>query len=239
MEYSKLWYLSKIGFLESIPTPVSLEALEKIKHTYYKRNDLIRSPETHQNELCFIKTGSVRLYAIDTDGKQFTYSLLGAGSTFGKMEGFSLSCDDVFVEAIEDTHFCTINENDFLELASRHPILLQNCLKVLSERLEERENLMKQLATGTVRERIIYLLQSLYNRYHQPNENVDFHAINLPISQQELANMIGSSREAVSTTLNELAKEGLVRFPKRKKIEVHNTLIADNPLPAYIQEMYY
>lgn len=238
MKYEDFWYLSKIGFLDQVEPPASSDVLKCIKHSTYNRHDIIRTPDAPQHELCFIKEGSVRLYTINEQGKQFTYSLLGPGSTFGKIKYFSLSCDDVYVEAIEPTHFCAIDEKAFLTLSEKYPILLHKALEALSERLHEREQRLKYMALENSREKIIHILQTLYDRYNSPSENQNYYTIAFPITQQELANMVGVSRESVSIVFTELANEGLIRFPKRKQIDVHYSLVNNDPNPPYIQALY-
>ncbi|WP_162297902.1 Crp/Fnr family transcriptional regulator [Halalkalibacillus sediminis] len=238
MIYSKLWYLSKIGFLEALPSPASIEALEHIEHSYLEKNTVIQRPEDPVNELYFIKSGSIRFYTVDEDGKQFTYSMLGPGSTYGKIGSFSLGLEELYVETLEKTHLCTLKEDSFEYLSEKYPILLQRIVYLLGERLHEREEMMKHLALGDVRKRLIYLLQTLFNRYGKPTKNDEFYCIEFPLTQQELSNMIGVSREAVSSTLKKLSNEGLVRFPKRKKIEIHKDLAEIDPLPDYIRDMY-
>ncbi|MGP4073378.1 Crp/Fnr family transcriptional regulator [Piscibacillus sp. B03] len=238
MKYDEMWYLSKIGFLDQVTPPASQDVVKCIKHTHFKRNDIIRTPDATQQELCFIKEGSVRIYTMNDEGKQFTYSILGPGSTFGKMKSISLNCDDAYVEAIEPTHFCSIDEQSFMSLASKYPALFQKALETLSERLQEREQRLKMMALDNCRDKVIHLLQSLHNRYNKPSQDEEYYTITLPITQQELANMIGASRESVSTVLNELAEEGLVKFPKRKQIDVHHSLVEHDPNPPYIQALY-
>ncbi|MFD2639080.1 Crp/Fnr family transcriptional regulator [Piscibacillus salipiscarius] len=238
MKYDELWYLSKIGFLEHVAPPASNELIGCIKHARYNRNEVIRTPDNTKHELGFIKEGSVRLYTINDEGKQFTCSLLGPGSTFGKMRSFSLHMDNVYVEAIEPTHFCTVDEESFMALANKYPILLHKALETLSDRLKEREERLKVMALDHCKDKVIHLLQMIYDRYNRPSHDQEFYTITLPITQQELANMIGSSRESVSTVLNELAEEGLVKFPKRKQIDVHFSLVQDDPNPKYIQDLY-
>ncbi|RPF54261.1 Crp/Fnr family transcriptional regulator [Aquisalibacillus elongatus] len=238
MEFSKLWYLSKIGFLDGVPESASNDVVDCIQHTDYRRGEIIRTPETFRDELCFIKTGCVRIFTVNHKGKEFTYSLLGPGSTFGKMKTFSLNVQESYVQAVDDTHFCSVNEETFLKLSEKHPTLLQKALQELSFRLEEREEMLKSLALDHVRDRIIHLLQTLHNRYYEPRPNQQYHSIHFPLTQQEIANMVGSTREVVSTILRELAEEGLVRFPKRKRIDVHDSIIKEDPNPSYIRNLF-
>ncbi|NIK13172.1 Crp/Fnr family transcriptional regulator [Alkalibacillus sp. S2W] len=238
MEYSKLWYLSRIGFFETLPSEIAEEALECIHHNYLKRYTIIQRPDDPVKELYFIKAGSVRIYSINEEGRQFTYSMLGPGSTYGKINTFSLGIENVYIETLEPTHLCSISESAFNELSKKHPTLLNRVIELLSERLQEREEMMKYMALYDVRERLIYLLQNLYNRYGHETADLEYCEIEFPLTHQELANMIGVTREAITGTLKKLTTEGLVRLPKRKKIEIHRSLTEENPLPAYIQTMY-
>jgi CRP-like cAMP-binding protein len=82
-------------------------------------------------------------------------------------------------------------------------------LKILSERLKERDEMLEQLALGDVRERVLHLLIKLSGQFGV--KDGDYHKIDLPLTHQELANMIGATRESVSVVLREFAKDDIIR----------------------------
>ncbi|WP_105960399.1 Crp/Fnr family transcriptional regulator [Alkalicoccus urumqiensis] len=238
MDRSRLWYLSKIGFLENVPADAADEFSAHIRHQNVSRGEIIQDPQSVRPELTFVKTGTVRLYTIDEEGRQFSYSLLGPGSTYGCLSTFSLGTENMYIEAVEPALICTIPEASYHQLARKYPVLTERILEILSERLRERGEMMEQLALRSVKDRLLHLLKMLFNHYGTYNENTVFQPIALPLTQQELAYMIGSSREAVSQTLHRLSEEGLVRFPKRRTIELHQSLLQEVPLPSYVQHLY-
>ncbi|MBU9721672.1 MULTISPECIES: Crp/Fnr family transcriptional regulator [Bacillaceae] len=214
----KMWYLSKIGFFEFLPQ----EDLEKlgpiIHHRDIKKNTVIQKPDTVERKLFFVKEGALKIYTINEAGKVFTISLLGPYSTYGQLSSFSLGTENVFIETLCDVHLCSITEEDFQKLLKDYPDLVFKAMEILTKRLHEREKMLQMIATGSVKEQIMHLLVSMADTYgKKDNAFVD---IPIPLSHQEIANMLGVTRESVSTNMCRLKKEGMIRSTGKKTIEV-------------------
>ena len=84
---------------------------------------------------------------------------------------------------------------------------------------------MEQLALHGLRKRVLHLLSTLGAKF---GVNQDGYAlIDLPLSHQEIANMIGASREAVSSVMSELAKEGVVKT-SHLSVQLAVTILEEN-----------
>lgn len=102
-----------------------------------------------------------------------------------------------------------MGKEQFEQFLATHPQLALKLLGVLSERLNEQAAMLEQLALGGIKDRVLYLLIKLSDRFGV--EEGEFCRIDLPLTHQELANMIGSTRESVTVILNELIKEGVIQ----------------------------
>lgn len=220
-----MWYLSKIGFFEFLPKEGLEVFAPMIRHETVAKHTIIQTPDTAENKLYFVKEGAVRIYDMDEEGRTFTVSLLGPYSTYGAIRSFSLGTENVYVETIADVYLCSMTEEQFHELLQSHPDIAVHAMEMLSKRLQERERLLQMIATGSVKQQITHLLVSMADTYGK-KEKV-FVDIPIPLSHQEIANMLGVTRESVSTNMRRLKSEGMIRNSGRKTIQVNQQVITD------------
>jgi CRP-like cAMP-binding protein len=220
----KLWYLSQITLFGAL----SMEELQEIEQmtpmSVIGKGELIQTPDSFREGLYMLKEGKLKLYKINPDGKQFIVSILGAGNVFGEIDSFSLGTSDTFIETMEATIICSIDKDQFERFLVDRPHLTVRIMKELSRMLKERDAMLAQLALSNVRDRMLHLLKTLSEKFGVPEGN--FHKIDMPLSHQEIANMIGSSRETVTMVLNELSKEGLIKTG-RMSIHVNLTHLSE------------
>jgi CRP-like cAMP-binding protein len=103
---------------------------------------------------------------------------------------------------------CLFKNDDFEEFLLERPKLLMNILKRMGEKINEQNLMLEQLANYDIKQRLLYWLIKLASEFG--NEEGKIITIDLALSHQELANMIGSTRESVTSTLNELVKEEVI-----------------------------
>jgi CRP-like cAMP-binding protein len=215
---NKLWYLSQISMFEALPQEDFME-IDRMTSllSNLRKGKLIQTPDTFREGLYFVKEGKLRLYKISSEGKQFTLAILGKGNAFGEVDSFSFGTRDVFIECIENTVLCSMGKEQFENFIASRPQLALKFLKVLSDWLKERDHLLEKLALGDLKERVLHLLLKLSEQFGL--EGGGYRKIDLPLTHQEIANMIGATRESVTVILNELVKEGVIRTG-RMSIEV-------------------
>lgn len=216
----KLWYLSRISIFEALPQEDLEEIDQMAPMTHFNAlpgNTMVQTPGDERDGLFFVKKGKLRLYKMNPDGKQFTLGILGPGNMFGEINSFSLGTKGIYIETLEETLICSVLKEHFENFLSTRPLLAMKFLKELSDRLKDRDELLERLAFSDLRGKVLYLLYKLSEQFGV--EDGEFLKIDMPLTHQELANMIGATREAVSVTLHELAGEGLI-ITGRKSIKV-------------------
>ena len=216
MTKDKLLYLSKISIFETLPTN-DLEEIDRMAPmTHFKavpKETLIQTPEDKKEGLFFVKQGKLRLYKIDPEGKQFTIGILGKGNMYGEIESFSLGTHGIYIGTMEETLICSVLKEDFERFLSKRPLLAMKFLKELSDQLREKEELLTKLVLGDLREKVLYLLMKLSEKFGI--EDGEHSKIDIPLTHQELANMIGATRESVTIVLQELTREGYIQTGRK------------------------
>lgn len=166
-----------------------------------------------------LKKGTVRLYRSNEQGKEFTVNLLGGGNIFGETSSFSLNDDQIYAEAMSDVYLCLISKVEFEKLIEKKPKLAVKFIEILSTRLKETYDMGEQIALRDVRHRVLSLLLKLSEKFGKRQN--DWQTIGVKVTHNDIATMIGSTRETVSAMMAQLKKDGLLnKTPFSVKINV-------------------
>ncbi|WP_379143016.1 Crp/Fnr family transcriptional regulator [Paenibacillus sp. sgz500992] len=203
-------YLSQFNLLNNLSTEDLMEMEEMTSITAVPANTLIQTPSTFTEGLFFVKKGKVRLYQLSSTGKQFTLDILSEGNVFGEMAGISLGTRELFIDTLDDCDICLMNKDRFEGFLLSRPRFMLNLIQTLSSQFNEMGSLMLQLALGDLRFRLAHILLRLSRRFGCEEQD-GLSRINLSLSHQELANMVGATREAVSGVLRQWNRDGLVQ----------------------------
>lgn len=228
--HDKLWYLSRIQIFEALPTEDLLEIDKMAPMTHFNsipKGTIVQSPEVNREGLFFIKTGKLRIYKFNPDGKQFTAGILGPGNMFGEIDSFSLGTRGLYIETLEETLLCSVLKKHFENFLLERPKLALRFLKEISKKLQETTELLEKLTLGNVKDRILYLLLKLSDQFGIDEQS--FKRIDFPLTHQEIANMIGATRESVTSSLNDLVKKEIIRTG-RSRIYVDQAKLQENLL---------
>ncbi|WP_419884555.1 Crp/Fnr family transcriptional regulator [Paenibacillus sp. B-A-8] len=218
-------YLSQFNLLQSLALEDLIEMEELTRITVVPKNTYIQTPTTFSEGLFFVKKGKVRLYRLNSDGKQFTSDILSEGNVFGEMNVISFGTRDHYIEAMEECHICTIDSVRFEEFVATRPRFLMSLMQVLSDRIKSMSQLSQNLAIGNLHDKILCVLLKLSDQLGVKNKD-NLYRIDVPLSHQEIANLIGASREAVTVALQELVKAEVIQTGFRT-IYVHRDKILE------------
>ncbi|WP_338044845.1 Crp/Fnr family transcriptional regulator [Paenibacillus lignilyticus] len=160
----------------------------------------------------------MRLYKNNATGKQHTVCIISEGEMFGEVESFSLGTNGTYAETIEETMICSISKEQFEPLLRDYSELSLRCLSDLSMRLREQDEFVEKLIFRGLRDQVLYFLRTLSKKCSV--EENGYLKIDILLTHQELANMVGATREAVSLILRELSNEGII-VTSRRMIKIH------------------
>ena len=200
--------LKNIPLFSSL-TDSELTAIEKVavKKTFPK-NTILLSEGDSTDALYVICEGKVKVTIDDNEGKELILSILGTGEYFGEMALLDDEPRSASVTTKETTQLLIISKNDFMGFFSSNPIAL-NLLKDLIKRLREANKKIESLGLLDVYGRVARIL----NQFAKSQEGKM--VIEEKLTHQEIANMIGSSREMVSLILKELSNGGYITIDKK------------------------
>lgn len=192
----------------------SLGALSAHKTTNtYKKGQVIFYEGNNPFGVYCIYAGRVKLYKTDSEGHQQILRLAGSGDLLGYRAMLSHESYHATAEVIEDATICCIDANAFFSLVAAQPQLALEVIQKLSRELRQAEEWMTSIAHHSVRERMAELLLMLKEGYGKPQ---GAHVvIDLQLSREELAEMIGTTQESAIRLLTDFKKEGVITVQER------------------------
>ncbi|ASF38911.1 Crp/Fnr family transcriptional regulator [Halobacillus halophilus] len=217
----KLTLLSQISLFEELSQEELMRIDQMSEMSPVKKGTTIVSPENTMNALFLLKKGQVRLYRMNEEGKQFTLDILVDGNIFGETSTVSLTDDQTYAEAMTDTYICTLSHRDYEEFIKKNPHVALKLIDILSSRLKDFYSLSEKIALSDVKHRLLYLLLMLSQKTGRRKQN--WQTIEMKLTHQDLANMIGTTRETTSAIMSELKKDGFIRKVRFLAIDADKT----------------
>lgn len=186
----------------------------RVAERKYGRGEMIFTPGDPDEQLYFLRSGTVRVYKTYGDYKEATVALLKDGGVFGKLDLTESGSQDEFAEASTEAQLATVRKPAVAWLIKRRPDLALSLFSTISERVKQSDALVVTLLHREVTSRLASLLSNLANRFGERNGSETL--IDVRLTHMELANMIASTREAVSKAMTELQREGLIEVRSRR-----------------------
>lgn len=211
---NELWYLKRCDLFARL-SPEEIGGLEaRCRARTYGRGDLVYLPADHADAVLLVTSGRIKLYHVTAEGKEASLALVDAGELFGELAIFDRGHREEFAEAMEKSTVVLIPANAINDLMARHADFSMGVTKLMGLRRRRVEQRLKSLLFRSNRERLVHLLLELAEKYGQPGpEGV---LLGIRLSHQELANIIGSTRETVTVQLGEMQDEGLLTIERRR-----------------------
>ncbi len=176
----------------------------------YKKSDFIVTSGDHYESVGIILKGTATVSKENAAGNRIFMTLLKKGDIFGEIVAFStLTTWPATVQAQEvcDVLFLPRGKivGDCEKMCSWHRILIQNFLRIISERAMLLNKKVEYLTIKSMRGKICTYLLEEYNRTGDKN-------INLPLNRNELADFLNVSRPSMSREMGKMRDEGLISF---------------------------
>jgi len=191
------------------------------KVSLFPRNQRIFTQGDSANAVFYIQTGKVRLTVVSKTGKEATIGILGVGDFFGEgsLAGQRLRMGSA--TAMTDCDVLRIDKKAMMEaLHCEHELSGMFVLYLLGRTIRYEEDLIDQLFNSSEKRlaRVLLLLA------HFGKEGVPDSVIP-KISQETLAQMVGTTRSRVSFFMNRFRKSGFIDYDARSELQVHSSLL--------------
>jgi CRP/FNR family transcriptional regulator, cyclic AMP receptor protein len=200
--------LQRVNIFDNLPEG-ELETLSEclIRRTYLRDNTIV-SQSDPGDSMFIIEQGRVKVVLYGEGGREVILTVFRDGDFFGEMSLLDGQSRSANVIAMEDSHLLILERGAFLSHLRAHPQTALNILAVMSQRLRRADEIIGNLALLDVYGRLGRLLQDMAQREGKPAPGGVI--IAQRPTHQELASMIGTSRETVSRVLSDFQRQGLI-----------------------------
>ena len=200
------------------PGYIGLEDFEeagiKLAERRLVARDLVYAPGDPDGQLYFLLEGTVRLYKIYGGHKEATVALLKDRGVFGELGLDAGTPHSAFAETLTGARVAVVRKPVLVDAVKRNPGFAMKLFFSFSERLKQSDEAIESLLSREVASRLATLLLHLGDRLGHTTASGT--VLKVRLTHQELANMIVSTREAVSKVMSEFQREGLIEVRNRR-----------------------
>ena len=175
-------------------------------HTLFKEGDAA-------DRLYVVADGKLKLGTASADGRENLLSILGPGDMFGELSLFDTGPRTATVTAVTDAKLFSLAHDQVISLITQHPKVGLYLLKRLAQRLRDTNEGLADLVFSDVPGRVAKEIIDLGERFGITKD--DGLHVNHDLTQEELAQLVGASRETVNKALADFASRGWVRLEPR------------------------
>lgn len=220
----KIENLKKIAVFRRLP-PKTLESLGRLLHLqeFRKKAKITRDGDLERNAYFLLK-GKVKIAHPQDDGKEIIFNILGEGEMFGVLAPLYENNRHSYVVALEDAVVGYVSGRDFYRILYDEPRLCHALSLYIGNRIIDMENRLRELVFHSVPQRVGRLLLRLSAQHGIQNGRGML--IDVALTQQEIANFIGATREATSSVLNQFKRKGWIEIRKQRILIVDSKKIA-------------
>lgn len=207
-EKRAMWYLRKVPLLEGVEQERLQELAAAVEIREIPRRQVIYLPGDPGDRVFFINGGRVKCSKVTRDGKELTLAYRGAGQLFGELCIIDGTPREEMAEAMKNAIITEVPRELFAELLQSDNRLCFSFACIVGDRRRQIETKLEHLVFRDVQAKLAALLLELGEEYGVESE--DGLQIGLKITHQEMANLIGSTRETISLTLAQFKKKTLL-----------------------------
>lgn len=179
--------------------------------TLFRRGQLLYSQAQPIHSLFILKTGRVRVFRVAEDGKALTLAILEPGAVFGEMVLVGQRMYDSYAEAIDDALICQLNTVDVERFLLADPRIAVRVARILGERVAELEDRLTDLALRSLQARVAAALLSLTRPSGGAPAARFGRNLQVRLTHEQIAGVIGATREATSRVLSDFADRGVIK----------------------------
>lgn len=215
-EEGHAWSDAHANFLSSLSETETRDLLECSRSLNLKSRDHLFRAGDRSNDVYIVAGGCIRLFQISSTGKETILWFSFPGEIIGMAELCRGNERQIHAVANEDTQVYSIRRKDFTAFLGAHPEAAMKAISILSARVRSLGQALMGLAYDNVETRIARLLMrfaAVSSGTRCCAGSIDGElCVNVRLTHQDIANLIGASRQTVSSTLAHLRKQGTVRI---------------------------
>lgn len=202
--------VSRLDILSKLPEKDRAELQSVARLKSFEKNDYVFRAASPGNNVYILTKGRVKIFQLSPTGRKIILWFCFPGEMFGMAEASRNWPREVYAQACTDIEVLSIDEKIFKTFLATHPDSSLLTIDVLACRLRVLGEMLLNVSSDNVTTRLVKLITRLSALYGKLDDQ-DLY-LDIPLTHQEIADMIGTSRQTVTTELGHLQKQGLVRM---------------------------
>ena len=205
--------IARIPLFERMSPEEREELRGMMSQTTLRRGEVLFNEGDSGDRLYILLTGKVKLGHTSVDGRENLLAVLGPGEVVGELTLFDPGPRSTTATAVATTELLALEHNQLMGFIDSHPTLAKDMLRALAVRLRRTNTALADLVFSDVPGRVAKALLDLAERFGAPTED----GIHVPhdLTQEELAQLVGASRETINKSLAEFVSRGWIRLEGR------------------------
>lgn len=206
---SKLWYLKQLNLFKGITLEMAQLLEQSTEMEVFKRNDVVYQHFQGSPRVSFLKEGRLKVIQTVSNGEEVIKSILYPGEILGVLSVQGAEAEyEIAVALDEEVKICSMDASEFSQMISAYPLLAMSVTASVGAKLQRLERKIDSLIFKDARTRIIEFLLELTEGIESKSSASLVITHNL--THLEMANLTATSRQTVTSVLNELREQNLI-----------------------------
>jgi CRP/FNR family cyclic AMP-dependent transcriptional regulator len=206
----KTWCLTEVDIFADL-SPAEMEAIAAAAPMRtYAAGEVLFSPHSPVETLFILKRGRVRIFRVSADGRALTTAIMTPGTIFGEMVLLGQRMYDNYAEALDEAVVCVMSRADVQRFLLSDARIAARITAILGQRLVDLERRLSDTVFKSVPQRIATTLAMLAGQ--ERRYGVGARATVVALTHEQVAALVGTSRETATKILDDFADRGLIRL---------------------------
>jgi CRP-like cAMP-binding protein len=211
---SDFWHLHGLDWLSGLSDAETERILRASSSREYARGETVFEPALHPRSVYVLERGLVRIYRLSAHGDEATLGYVRPGEVFGELGAFSDQPRESFAKAVRPSRVWRMPRAELRRLLDGHPRIALSITVQIGNRFRRIESRVENLVLHDLRSRTAHILLELAEDFGR--DEAGARLIDLPLNQQDIAALVGATRQSVNGCLRELRETGLIAYRSRR-----------------------
>ncbi len=191
-----------------------VDFIKQFPSAHYNKDQTILSADEQTNMLYIIASGFVKVSSIDSNGSEQVLWIAGRSDIVpSELLFYKTSRLGFFYTALSLTTVYMVDKTVFLEFAEANMAVMKEVARAMSNHYDDLLYRLSSIVQASARDKLLSTLNNLAERF-SASESVDLYELGLHLTHQDIANLVGITRETTSIELKKFKNEGLLDYDR-------------------------